>query len=86
MRSPSRNERMAVLGSAVDSGFTHFDIARIYGFGQAEAELGKFLHTVERDAVTVATKFGIDTVGAARRLAGGAGAGAAPKSAGATCD
>jgi D-threo-aldose 1-dehydrogenase len=36
MRSPSRNERMAVLGSAVDSGITHFDIARIYGFGQAE--------------------------------------------------
>jgi Aldo/keto reductase family/IstB-like ATP binding protein len=53
MRSPSRNERMAVLGSAVDRGITHFDIGRIYGFGQAEAELGKFLHTVERDAVTV---------------------------------
>lgn len=53
MRSPSRNERMAVLGSAVDSRITHFDIARIYGFGQTEAELGKFLHTVERDAVTV---------------------------------
>jgi aryl-alcohol dehydrogenase-like predicted oxidoreductase len=68
MRSPSRKERMAVLGSAVDSGITHFDIARFYGLGQAEAELGKFLRTVDRDAVTVATKFGIDTVSAARRL------------------
>lgn len=68
MRSPSRKERMAVLGSAVDSGITHFDIARIYGLGQAEAELGKFLQTVDRDTVTVATKFGLDAVGAARRL------------------
>jgi aryl-alcohol dehydrogenase-like predicted oxidoreductase len=68
MRSPSRKERMAVLGSAVDSGITHFDIARFYGLGQAEAELGKFLRTVDRDTVTVATKFGIDTVSAARRL------------------
>jgi D-threo-aldose 1-dehydrogenase len=68
MRSPSRKERMAVLGSAVDNGITHFDVARIYGLGQAEAELGKFFHTVKRDAVTIATKFGIDTVGAARRL------------------
>ena len=68
MRSPSRKERMAVLGTAVDNGIMHFDTARFYGLGQAEAELGKFLRTVQRDSVTVATKFGIDTVGAARRL------------------
>ena len=68
MQSPSRKERMAVLGSAVDSGITHFDTARMYGLGMAEEELGAFLRTVDRDAVTVATKFGIDAVGAARRL------------------
>ncbi|WP_279304540.1 aldo/keto reductase [Mycobacterium ahvazicum] len=69
MQSPSRRERMAVLGSAVDSGITHFDTARMYGLGMAEAELGAFVRTVGRDAVTIATKFGIDVGGAARRLA-----------------
>ncbi|MCV7411496.1 general stress protein [Mycobacterium florentinum] len=68
MQSPFRKERMAVLASAVDSGITHFDTARMYGLGMAEAELGRFLRTVDRDAVTIATKFGIDVGGAARRL------------------
>jgi D-threo-aldose 1-dehydrogenase len=68
MQSPSRKERMAVLGSALDSGITHFDTARMYGLGMAEVELGAFLRTVERDAVTVATKFCIDVGGVARRL------------------
>lgn len=68
MQSPSRKERMAVLGSAVDAGITHFDIARMYGLGMAEAELGAFLRTVKRDTVTVATKFGIEVGGVARRL------------------
>ncbi|WP_283159868.1 aldo/keto reductase [Mycobacterium bohemicum] len=65
MQSPSRKERMAVLGSAVECGITHFDTARMYGLGMAEAELGVFLRTVRRDSVTVATKFGIDAGGAA---------------------
>ncbi len=69
MQSPSRKERMAVLGSAVECGITHFDTARMYGLGLAEAELGVFLRTVRRDSVTVATKFGIDVGGAAARLA-----------------
>jgi aryl-alcohol dehydrogenase-like predicted oxidoreductase len=68
MQAPSRKERMAVLGSAVDNGITHFDTARMYGLGMAEAELGAFVRTVGRDAVTVATKFGIEVGGAARRL------------------
>jgi D-threo-aldose 1-dehydrogenase len=59
---------MAVLGSAVDSGITHFDTARMYGLGMAEAELGAFLRTVDRDTVTVATKFGVNVGGVARRL------------------
>lgn len=68
MQSPSRKERMAVLGRAVDNGITHFDTARMYGLGRAEAELGTFLRSVDREAVTVATKFGIDVGGMARRL------------------
>lgn len=68
MQSPSRKERMAVLAGAVDSGITHFDTARMYGLGMAEAELGAFLRTVDRDSVTIATKFGIEVGGAARRL------------------
>lgn len=68
MQSPSRRERMAVLGAAVDNGMTHFDTARMYGLGMAEAELGAFLRTVPRESVTVATKFGIDVGGMARRL------------------
>lgn len=68
LQSPSRRERRAVLGAALDGGITHFDTARMYGLGMAEAELGAFLRTVDRDAVTVATKFGIDVGGAARRL------------------
>lgn len=57
-----------MLGSALDHGVTHFDTARMYGLGMAEAELGAFLRTVNRDSVTVATKFGIDVGGLARRL------------------
>lgn len=68
MQSPSRRDRMAVLASAVDSGITHFDVARMYGLGMAEEELGTFLRTVDRGAITIATKFGIDAAGAARRL------------------
>ncbi|OBB58733.1 general stress protein [Mycobacterium sp. 852013-51886_SCH5428379] len=69
MQSPSRKERMAVLGSAVDHGMTHFDTARMYGLGMAEAELGAFLRTVDRDSVTVATKFGIEVGAMTQRLA-----------------
>lgn len=53
MQSPSKKERMAVLAGAMDSGITHFDTARMYGLGMAEAELGAFLRTVDRDSVTI---------------------------------
>lgn len=68
LQAPSRRERLAVLAAAVDNGITHFDTARMYGLGMAEAELGAFLRTVDRDAVTVATKFGIGVGPMARRL------------------
>jgi aryl-alcohol dehydrogenase-like predicted oxidoreductase len=68
MQSPFRRERMAVLAGALDSGITHFDTARMYGLGRGEAELGAFLRTIERDTVTIATKFGSDVGDTARRL------------------
>jgi aryl-alcohol dehydrogenase-like predicted oxidoreductase len=54
----SRREAIALLESAYACGITHFDVARIYGFGRSEGILGEFLRG-KRDGVTVATKFGI---------------------------
>lgn len=59
VRLPSeRREAIRILEHAFSLGITHFDVARIYGFGQAEAHLGEFLRG-KRQQVTVATKFGI---------------------------
>ncbi|MDQ2798712.1 MAG: aldo/keto reductase [Armatimonadota bacterium] len=71
-------ERMAVLETAFDSGIRHFDVARFYGFGEAEGALGDFIQS-RRTEVTVTTKFGISppaqssalksVLGLARRVA-----------------
>jgi hypothetical protein len=53
-----RRESVRLLEVAHDSGITHFDTARAYGYGEAEAALGEFL-AGRRDAVTVTTKLGI---------------------------
>ena len=55
---PKQAEAVAILEHAFSLGITHFDVARSYGFGRAEAILGKFLRG-RRDQVTVATKFGL---------------------------
>lgn len=65
-----RAKAIRVLETAFDSGITHFDVARLYGYGQAEGILGEFLRS-KRDKVTVATKFGLEASGAvakSRRL------------------
>jgi len=59
MGAGSRAERQALLGQALDCGITHFDVARYYGLGFAEEELGHFLKENPGKA-TVTTKFGID--------------------------
>ena len=51
-------ERQAILGAALDAGFTHFDTARMYGDGLAERELGRFLKG-RRGRATLGTKFGL---------------------------
>jgi aryl-alcohol dehydrogenase-like predicted oxidoreductase len=57
-RMPSSKSRQDLLSCAADLGFRHFDAARIYGEGLAEAELGRFLKG-RRNNFVVATKFGI---------------------------
>ena len=55
---PSSDDRQRLLAFAADLGFRHFDAARAYGDGLAEAELGNFLRGRRRDYI-VATKYGI---------------------------
>jgi D-threo-aldose 1-dehydrogenase len=59
MRLESGRARQRLLAAAFDSGIAHFDVARMYGLGQAEAELGRFARA-RRSEITVATKFGIE--------------------------
>jgi aryl-alcohol dehydrogenase-like predicted oxidoreductase len=53
-----KKESLKALGLAYDLGINYFDVARSYGFGEAEKLLGQFLHD-KRDSVYIATKFGI---------------------------
>jgi D-threo-aldose 1-dehydrogenase len=59
MRIPSRGQRQRLLGEAHAHGIGHFDLARMYGLGMAESELGRFARG-RREQVTIATKFGIE--------------------------
>lgn len=47
-----------IIDCALDCGITHFDLARSYGYGEAEEFVGKILQQ-RRDQVTIASKFGI---------------------------
>ncbi len=55
----TRRESTRLLEVAFDAGIRHFDVARVYGTGDAEEILGAFARS-RRDEVTIATKFGID--------------------------
>jgi D-threo-aldose 1-dehydrogenase len=58
MGAASRRASLAVLESAYDAGIRHFDVAPMYGYGEAEGCLGEFLRR-HRAEVTVTTKYGI---------------------------
>ncbi len=60
MREPSTRKRRRLLDEAFDQGINHFDVARMYGLGAAEGEVGRFAHG-RRDSIVIATKFGIET-------------------------
>jgi aryl-alcohol dehydrogenase-like predicted oxidoreductase len=53
-----RAQALRAMGAAFDAGVTHFDVARSYGYGEAESVLGQFA-AGKRDRITIATKFGI---------------------------
>ncbi len=67
LRIGSARERQGILASALDNGITHFDTAPIYGFGEAERSLGRFLQG-QRSRVTLTTKFGLQPSRLAARL------------------
>ena len=53
-----RSQALRAMAGAFDLGVTHFDVARSYGFGQAEYVVGAFIKG-GRDKVTIASKFGV---------------------------
>lgn len=68
LRIGSERERQNVLAAAFDVGITHFDTAPIYGLGESERALGRFLRG-RRDRVTLTTKFGLQVRGLTASLA-----------------
>jgi D-threo-aldose 1-dehydrogenase len=75
MGALNRKQSLALLESAFDTGIRHYDVAPMYGYGEAEACLGEFLAR-HRGEITVATKYGIppakksSLIKAARRIVG----------------
>jgi D-threo-aldose 1-dehydrogenase len=58
MGATSRRGSLKLLESAYDAGIRHFDVAPMYGYGEAESCLGEFLQC-HPGQVTVTTKYGI---------------------------
>src|SRR5919112_2867129 len=64
-RPLSRQDGIAIIRAAVDTGVTFFDTAEVYGPYTNEDLVGEALEPV-RDEVAIATKFGFDIEGAGR--------------------
>lgn len=58
MGAMGRRESLATLETAFDAGVRHFDVAPMYGYGEAESCLSDFLQR-HRAEVTVTTKYGV---------------------------
>ncbi len=67
MRESSSKKRVALLDAAFNNGITHFDVARMYGLGEAERELGHFLRG-KRDQVTLTSKCGLDVTPSLKKI------------------
>ena len=63
-------DRQRLLRAAADLGITHFDSSPYYGYGLAEADLGRFIRG-RRSAVTLTTKVGLYPWGYANAHAAG---------------
>jgi hypothetical protein len=68
LRISSARRRQDTLAAALASGITHFDTAPLYGFGESERALGRFLRG-RRAGVTLTTKFGLQASALGARLA-----------------
>ena len=66
----SAADRQELLRAAADAGITHYDTSPYYGYGLAEADLGRFAHG-RRSAVTLTTKVGLYPLGFAHVHAAG---------------
>jgi aryl-alcohol dehydrogenase-like predicted oxidoreductase len=64
-----RAASLRAVAAALDAGITHFDVARLYGYGEAEGLLGEALRGC-RDRVVIASKFGLAPPRAAAALRG----------------
>ena len=62
-----RSQSLRTIAAALDGGITHFDLARLYGYGEAEALVGEAL-AGQRDRVVIASKFGLSATRAAGAL------------------
>jgi aryl-alcohol dehydrogenase-like predicted oxidoreductase len=75
MGAINRRHSLRLLDAAFNAGIRHFDVAPMYGYGEAESCLGEFLQH-HRGEVTVTTKYGIappkrgGALRAARRIMG----------------
>ena len=58
MGGMGRTASLRTLEWAFDAGIRHFDVAPMYGYGEAEACLGEFIARHPND-VTITTKYGI---------------------------
>ncbi len=56
--SKSKKTALRTLNMAYDLGVNYFDVARSYGYGQAESIVGEFIQG-KRDRVILTSKFGI---------------------------
>ena len=54
-----KKKSLYALDMSYELGVRHFDIARSYGYGEAEGVLGQFIKH-KRDKLTITTKFGIN--------------------------
>ncbi|HEV2577414.1 MAG TPA: aldo/keto reductase [Acidobacteriaceae bacterium] len=57
MAGISRRQSLRLLDAAYDAGIRHFDVAPLYGYGEAESCLGDLI--ARHPDITITTKFGI---------------------------
>jgi aryl-alcohol dehydrogenase-like predicted oxidoreductase len=58
MGATNRRDSLKLLEAAYEAGIRHFDVAPMYGYGEAESCLGEFLQH-HPGQITVTTKYGI---------------------------